>query len=75
VDLIVSDIQMPNGDGLSLARAVGVSHPAVPIILVSGNAHSEVSGFEFVQKPFSENVLLKAVRNVLGRKSRTACSD
>ena|ERR1035438_6813865 len=74
VDLIVSDIQMPNGDGLSLARAVGVSHPEVPIILISGHVKPD-AGFEFVQKPFSENVLLKAVRSMLGCKSRTACSD
>ena len=36
LDLIVSDIQMPNGEGLSLACALRNSFPAVPLILVSG---------------------------------------
>src|SRR5579872_6334588 len=51
LDLIVSDIQMPNGDGLSLAHAVQESYPAVPVILISGQVNPEGS-FEFVQKPF-----------------------
>jgi DNA-binding NtrC family response regulator len=68
VDLIVSDIQMPNGDGLSLAHAVEKSFPAVPVILVSGNAEPD-GGFEFVQKPFLPGTLMKAVRRVFARKS------
>ena len=51
VDLIVSDIQMPNGDGLSFAQAIKGAFPAVPVILVSGNARPDAD-FEFVKKPF-----------------------
>ena len=68
VDLIVSDIQMPNGDGLSLAQAVGKSFPALPVILVSGNAKPDIC-FEFVQKPFLPATLMKAVRKVFAHKS------
>lgn len=64
VDLIVSDIQMPNGDGLTLARAVRKSFPAVAVILVSGNAKPDAA-FEFVEKPFSPSAILQAVRKVL----------
>ncbi|HLK62390.1 MAG TPA: response regulator [Bryobacteraceae bacterium] len=74
VDLIVSDIQMPNGDGLSLAHAVKMSFPAVPVILVSGNA-TLGAGFDFVEKPFLASVLLNAVRNVLARKTKTPRPD
>jgi two-component system cell cycle sensor histidine kinase/response regulator CckA len=73
VDLIVSDIQMPNGDGLSLAQAVKSSFPAVPVILVSGNAGPD-SGFEFVQKPFLPSTLIKAVRRLLARKTEPMSS-
>jgi two-component system, cell cycle sensor histidine kinase and response regulator CckA len=68
LDLIVSDIQMPNMDGVSFAQAVKDSFPEMPVILVSGYAEAG-SGFEFVEKPFSPGALLKAVRNVLGRKA------
>ena len=68
VDLIVSDIQMPNGDGLSLADAVGKSFPDVPVILVSGNRKPDAD-YEFVQKPFLPATLLKAVRRVFTHRS------
>jgi two-component system, cell cycle sensor histidine kinase and response regulator CckA len=68
VDLIVSDIQMPNGDGLSLAHAVKHSFPDVPLILVSGNSTLD-GNFEFLQKPFVPATL--AVRKLFARKSST----
>src|ERR1039457_5240668 len=70
VALIVSDIHMPNGDGVTFARAVKASFPAVPIILVSGRAerHPELG---FIRKPFLPSVLLKTVREVVGDSLRT----
>jgi CheY-like chemotaxis protein len=62
VDLVVSDIQMPNGDGLSFAQAIKQSFPTVLIILVSGNALPEAgSDFEFVRKPFLPGALMSVV--------------
>ena len=65
VDLIVSDIQMPNVDGLTLAYAARRLFPVVPVILASGNARPDAP-FEFVEKPFSPKVILHAVRRVFG---------
>ncbi len=64
VALIVTDVQMPGGDGLTLASSVRETFPAVAIILVSGHVTPDTS-FEFVQKPFPPNALLQAVRNVM----------
>ena len=61
MDLIVSDIQMPNGDGLRLAQAVKDSYPAVPVILISGQVKPDAS-FEFVQNHSFLATLVKAVR-------------
>lgn len=62
VDLIVSDIQMPNGDGLSFAQVIKQSFPTVPIILISGNICPDAgSDFEFVKKPFLPAALMSAV--------------
>jgi two-component system cell cycle sensor histidine kinase/response regulator CckA len=66
VDLIVSDIQMPNVDGLNLANAVKKSFPAVPVILVSGNGRPD-AGFEFVKKPFLPATLIGVVRKLFAR--------
>ena len=74
LDLIVSDIQMPNGDGLSFAHAVKGSFPAVPVILVSGYATQD-DGFEFVQKPFKPATLVTAVRKLFARKASAILPD
>jgi two-component system cell cycle sensor histidine kinase/response regulator CckA len=64
VDLIVSDLQMPNGDGLSFVQAVKNSFPGICVILISGNAQPDAA-FEFVKKPFLPTTLVSAVRRVL----------
>jgi DNA-binding NtrC family response regulator len=71
VALVVSDVQMPGVDGLTLARTIKKSHPAVPVVLVSGQAIADDS-FEFVQKPFAPSALLEAVERVTGSKVRAA---
>ena len=64
VDLLVSDIQMPRGDGLKLAYSVREEYPSIPIILVSGRAQPD-SPFDFVEKPFTWPELVSVVRRVL----------
>jgi len=66
VDLLITDIQMPGGDGLTLARAVAAAFPAVRIILMSGYADPGEK-FQFVEKPFGRTTMLAAVRRLLGQ--------
>ena len=68
LDLIVSDIKMPNGDGLTFVCSVRELLPVLPIILMSAYAEPErqenpSTSFEFLQKPFFPPALLKAVEN------------
>jgi two-component system, cell cycle sensor histidine kinase and response regulator CckA len=63
---VVSDIQMPNCDGLSLARVIKQLFPTVPVILVSGNMFPDAdSDFEFVKKPFPPAALMSVVRKLV----------
>lgn len=61
--LVVSDIQMPDGDGLSLAYRLRDRFPAVPVVLTSGYGRPEAD-FEFLEKPFSWTALAGVVRRV-----------
>lgn len=70
VDLIVSDIQMPHIDGVTFAHAVKEFHPAISIILISGQA-KPAAGFEFVQKPFLPATLIQAVRKLFDDRLAT----
>src|ERR1700674_5436613 len=53
IDLIVTDLQMPNGDGLSFANAVRKTFPSIPIILLSGRTKPDTV-FEFIEKRSEE---------------------
>jgi two-component system, cell cycle sensor histidine kinase and response regulator CckA len=66
VDLIITDIHMPGGDGISLARAVRASYPSVAIILVSGYGEPDAI-FDLVEKSFSWATMVRAVRRVMAR--------
>jgi len=63
LDLIVSDIQMPNVDGVAFALAAKEAFPELPILLISGcgEAHAD---FDFLKKPFHPSTFLERVRSL-----------
>jgi two-component system cell cycle sensor histidine kinase/response regulator CckA len=74
IDLLISDIAMPRLDGHALARQVREQRPAVRVLLISGHgwqaetpAVPAVTGIDFLQKPFSAEVLLETVARLLAR--------
>ena len=68
VQLVVTDVCMPGMNGLELAKQLRLSHPALPVLFMSGAISGKLvpalSG-PFLQKPFSEADLLKQVRRLL----------
>jgi DNA-binding NtrC family response regulator len=56
VEVVVSDYNMPDGNGLILAKELRRRHPYISIILMSANVtvHDDVAseGFVCLQKPF-----------------------
>ncbi|MCC6984708.1 MAG: response regulator [Bauldia sp.] len=73
VDLVVSDVVMPEMDGPSLLRELRKTRPDLKIIFVSGYAEEafrknlpEGESFHFLPKPFSLKQLATAVKEVLG---------
>jgi two-component system cell cycle sensor histidine kinase/response regulator CckA len=73
VDVLVSDIMMPRMNGVELMRALSRSHPQLPIVLMSGYAHMELSarGIEppcsVLSKPFAPALLVAEVRRCVQR--------
>lgn len=73
-DLIVLDLNLPDGDGLTLCRELRAKGNDVPIIMVSarGSAIDRVLGLElgaddYLTKPFEPRELLVRIRNLLRR--------
>lgn len=74
-DVVLSDIAMPNLDGVSLVKAVRQFDPQLTMIAISGNTlHNETSnyynaGFDYVMsKPYSTEKLYDVIRKVRKRK-------
>jgi two-component system cell cycle sensor histidine kinase/response regulator CckA len=73
VDLLVSDINMPEMDGLELVEFLRSAYPSLRALFVSGqsaeymaeNRDRVVPGTHFMAKPFLPDVLRKRVRDIL----------
>jgi hypothetical protein len=44
VDLVLSDVVMPQLNGVQLLEALSVSHPGLPVLLMSGYAVQDLGG-------------------------------
>lgn len=65
-DLIVSDIQMPEMDGITLFHHVQEQYPGIPFVAISGHIISPTECFDaFLFKPFTPDELLAIITNLL----------
>jgi DNA-binding NtrC family response regulator len=71
-DLVISDVQMPGCDGLSLTQEIGKSSPATKIILITAYGSDEVQkqvaandGLLYLEKPFDLRQLRELVMQSL----------
>jgi two-component system response regulator FixJ len=71
---VVTDIRMPQIDGLELQRRLRARGSSLPVIVMTG--HGDVSlaveamkagAVDFIEKPFDDDVLLAAIRTALSR--------
>jgi two-component system cell cycle sensor histidine kinase/response regulator CckA len=76
LDLLLTDMVMPGGTGVDLFRALSHGRPDLAVVYMSGYAsgtlvESWAIGAEhaFIHKPFSSDVLLRAVRTALDQRS------
>jgi two-component system cell cycle sensor histidine kinase/response regulator CckA len=72
IDLLITDLAMPEADGLELTRQFRAVHPETPVLVVSGSlpllrAKSDWDSdrFGFLPKPFQLHELIEKVRALL----------
>ena len=66
LDVVVTDIGMPEMDGYDVARWLSDARPGVPVVFMSGYGDPEPK-VPFLQKPFAPDVLVRKVGEVLDR--------
>ncbi|MCS0496135.1 response regulator [Ancylobacter sp. MQZ15Z-1] len=74
VDLVLSDVVMPEMDGPSLLKELRAANPDIKVIFMSGYAEEafaknlpEGADFGFLPKPFTLKQLIEAVKKSMGR--------
>lgn len=66
-DVVLTDVRMPEMDGLELAHRLARLHPTLPLIFMSGHADAsdrellEVASLGLLQKPLDEDRLLRVL--------------
>lgn len=76
VDVVVTDIMMPNMDGFTLVKSLRKRNKTLPVLFLSARSSADdvVEGFEtggndYLRKPFAMNELIVRVKSLLGRSS------
>ncbi|MBM2576503.1 response regulator [Jannaschia sp. Os4] len=77
-DLVISDVVMPDGNGLETLPEIGSKRPDMPVIVISAQntimtaiQAAEAEAFDYLPKPFDLPDLMKRVRRGLEQRRRT----
>ncbi|MFZ2983204.1 MAG: ATP-binding protein, partial [Sphingobium sp.] len=71
IDLLISDVVMPNMDGPTMVTQARQTHPTLPVLFMSGYAEEQlrksidIANVNFLPKPFSVSQLAEAARDTL----------
>jgi FixJ family two-component response regulator len=74
VDILITDIGMPDMDGFELQACVEENYPHIPTFLISGrheksDRKSSRHDMRILRKPFDGHALLEAIRRALATHS------
>ena len=79
---VVTDIRMPQMDGLELQRRLREVKAVLPVIVMTGHGDvplaveaMKAGAVDFIEKPFDDEVLLSAIRSALERRARDTERD
>jgi len=72
IDLLLTDVVMPESNGRELAERLGAAHPRMRVVYMSGYTADIIiergvvpQGMQFLQKPFERSALARKIRQAL----------
>ena len=79
-DIIITDIRMPNTDGLELAKYVQEHMPKCSVVIETGYEDFQYARNalryqvkDYLTKPINEAELIKSIKDILVEKTKAAC--
>jgi two-component system nitrogen regulation response regulator GlnG len=73
-EVLVTDVVLPDGNGLDMVAGLVAAHPGLPVIVLSAQntlttavRATEVGAYDYLPKPFDLDALAEAVAGALGR--------
>ncbi|MGH6613222.1 nitrogen regulation protein NR(I) [Sphingomonas sp.] len=74
-DVVISDVVLPDGNGLDRVARLTAEHPSLPVIVLSAQntlstavRATEVGAYDYLPKPFDLDALSRAVQGALARR-------
>jgi DNA-binding NtrC family response regulator len=76
-DLVLTDLKMPNMDGIEVLGTIKEKWPATDVVIVTGYQTVETAvkaiklgAFDYIEKPFTPDSLIAVVANVFRIRNR-----
>jgi two-component system, LuxR family, response regulator FixJ len=80
--LVLTDIRMPGIDGLELLRRLRSAGQSLPVVIMTGHGDvplaveaMKLGACDFIEKPFDDEALLRALHSALERGGPTEAAD
>lgn len=79
---LITDLRMPDIDGVELLRRLNENGSMLPAIVISGHGDVQMAveamkngALDFIEKPFSEEVLIKAIQRAVHQAASRSRDD
>jgi two-component system response regulator FixJ len=79
---VITDVRMPDVNGIDLLKAVKARRPDTPVIVVTGHGDialaveaMKLGASDFLEKPYADEAMIAAVERALDRNAGSAAGD
>jgi DNA-binding NtrC family response regulator len=76
-DIVLTDLKMPDVDGIEILRKIKERWPDIEVIIITGYQTVDTAvksiklgAFDYIEKPFTPDALISAVSNALKQRKK-----